>query len=183
VNAITSVAARPIVVRLDGYQTKLVTWVGLQRSRSARAKRRSHVFPATEAEGAANDIQGAGAEFAVAHWLGHRWDWNIGVIDGDDVGPVQVRLRRKADGGLIIRERDAKHFDDPWVLVTGTIETGLTIRGWLVAREALRIGVHCDPGDQGAPCWIAPQTALRPMPELLDRLVRGDRAGWQFLDL
>lgn len=173
---------RPVIVPLDEAELRWSRWVGRQRNAWAAKHNCNHVFPADSETGEANGVIGAVAEYAVAKWLGHHWEPNIGVIDGDDVGPVQVRLRRSPGGSLVIRKRDlGRHNDDPFVLVTGTVETGLWLQGWRIAREVIEQGEHCDPGGVGAPCWTVQQPALLPMPDLLPRLVRGDRAGWAFV--
>jgi hypothetical protein len=169
-------------VELSPAQIRIATWIGKQRNAYAISHRLSHVFKATDEQGEANHILGACCECAVAKHIGHSWEPNIGKTRGDDVGPVQVRGRRKHSAGLIIRPRDEAHWPDPWVLVTGLPSTGLFVRGWVVGTTVVERGVYCDPGEQGAPCWEFPQFELRPIPEMLDRLVRGDRAGWRFED-
>lgn len=111
-------------------------------------------------------IEGACGEAAFAKWLRVPWSASVDTYkDGGDVLDIQVRTRSQDHFDLNIRDIDAPHFDDPFVLVTGRAPA-FAIIGWVYGREAKTLGVWADYGNYGKPCWWVPQSKLRPMDTL-----------------
>jgi hypothetical protein len=82
------------------------------------------------------------------------------------VGPFEVRATTRRDGRLIIRDND--HPDRPYVLAVGdpyAVEPVIELRGWLWGWEARRREWLRDPHGR-RPCWMVPQSALRPVPSV-----------------
>ena len=109
-------------------------------------------------------IEGSCAELAAARATGRYW---LGSVDfrerqaGDLAGGIEVRATDRADGCLILHERDAD--DRPFVLVTGRAPV-FDVRGWIRAADGKRPewwreGIR-------SPAFMVPQSALRPLDTL-----------------
>jgi hypothetical protein len=104
---------------------------------------------------------------AVAKAFGLYWPGSVGTFsDGLDVPPLQVRTARANNGALILRDKDRD--GDIFVLVTGQCPA-FELRGWLTARDGKREEFRANPGGMG-PAFFVPQSALRPISELMARL-------------
>jgi len=87
-----------------------------------------------------------------------------------DVGGVEVRTTRYNEvGRLLVRKFDLP--DKPFALVTSLTSDPpwrrFRIPGWIVGRDAQRDEWLDDPNGRGEAWWV-PQTALRPISELLE---------------
>jgi hypothetical protein len=111
-------------------------------------------------------IEGAGAEMALAKYLGIYWvpaQMTPQGHAGDaaaDVGPFEVRQTARANGSLILHKTDFA--DRAYVLVTGTMPT-YNLQGWLYAADGWR--EEWWRSDVREPAYFVPQDQLR-----MDRL-------------
>jgi hypothetical protein len=109
------------------------------------------------------EVTGAIAEYAVAKVLDRHWS-TAGKSHGrGDVGDLEVRATERTDGSLILHPSDPD--DAPFVLVVGCPPT-LGIAGWLRGGEGKvdrwwRTDVR-------SPAYFVPQSALRPLAELVE---------------
>ena len=117
-------------------------------------------------------VGGAGAELAVAKYLGLYWhavDTTPGELPGD-VGLVQVRWTARPDGRLILHDRDQDAA--PFVLVRGTFPE-YTLVGWILSHHGKR-PEYKQPGD-GRPAYFVPTERLESMVALLQGLEDANR--------
>jgi len=110
------------------------------------------------------DIEGAGAELAVAKYLDRFWTASVNSFDRDvgDVGRLQVRRVRKATHRLIVRQRDLD--DHKFILVAGELPK-FDVAGWIYGHEAKQTEYLDDPNDRES-AYFVPRSALRPTKEL-----------------
>lgn len=119
-------------------------------------------------------LQGFGAEFAVAQWMG--LPWNRGVRSRADVGKnVEVRQTKYEGGFLVLKSFD--HLDRLFVLAVGRFPS-YRIAGWIPGSAAVERGRYFGPGEKiafrpggdahasSSGGWIVEQSALRPMADL-----------------
>lgn len=150
-----------MIVTLDHDESDFAAYVGLRRSSEAMRLGRQHRFGGN-ADRWGNDVEGAAAELAVAKALDHYWQplaADPASLPGD-VGRLQVRQTKRADGCLILHESDPD--DAPFILVTGAVPT-FTLAGWLWGREGKR-PEHWRTST-GRPAFFVPQSALRAVPD------------------
>lgn len=133
------------------------------------------------ADGLLHRTRAAAAEIVVAQRLGIFYRGDYDDTNGEDVGPVQVRSTVYDGGCLILRPQDRERYRDrPWVCVTGELPV-LTVRGWIMGRDAWRLRIPARGADANPlDAWV-PQYNLRPIDELAERL-ECDRGVWRFLD-
>jgi hypothetical protein len=108
------------------------------------------------------DIESSAAELLVAKKLGLYWNYfseDPSSLEGD-VGKVQVRHTARADGCLLLHDRDKS--DVPFVLVVGHYPA-LRIVGWCLGSYGKDKRYWRE--DTGRPAYFVPQSDLRPMEE------------------
>ena len=109
-------------------------------------------------------IEGSCAELAAAKATSRYWLASVDFRErtaGDLAGGVEVRATERADGCLILHERDAD--DRPFVLVTGRAPH-FDVRGWLRGGDGKR--PEWWRSDVRAPAWFVPVAALHPLDTL-----------------
>lgn len=104
------------------------------------------------------DIEGAGAEMAVAKYRNVFWMGSIGKFKKEaDVSGMEVRSTTLEHGSLIIREGD--NDDARFVLVVGKLPYKKIV-GWIYGREAKQSKWLRAPNSR-EPAYFVPQNALR----------------------
>jgi len=152
-----------VEIRLDPNEVRLAVYIGSTRQLTNLYQGRRDRNGAERLDGWGLHIEGAGAEIAVAKYLGVYFMG--GLFRGDDVGPFQVKLSRKC-AELIVRE-----FDDPmktYVLVHGTLPK-LTLRGWTYGYCAKQLDYRANHGGYGV-AYFYPPDALFPIEALHEHL-------------
>lgn len=154
------------IVTLSLALVRKAALVGIDRRLGAvqRGRRNAHGFTGGGAWDI--DIEGAAAELAACVWLGLPWEPVVGeldTLDGDLGNGRQVRSTRHEQGHLLLHGSDAD--DHRFVLVVGKAPR-LRVVGWCLGREG-KVSAHWKEPEQGRPCFMVPQTALRPLPRVL----------------
>jgi hypothetical protein len=109
-----------------------------------------------------DDVQACAAEMAVAKALDRFWSDSPAPDYGGDVGELHVRHTTREDGRLILRPSDPD--EGTFVLVTGSIPA-FRVVGWITGRDGKAGEPHDIPNGR-PPCWMVPQSELRPIEEL-----------------
>jgi hypothetical protein len=153
-----------IDVTLTWHEVQLAADVAVRRQVQNLARARQHKHGASDRRSWQMHVEGCIGEIAVAKGLGLYWSGALGNLEADDVGPLQVRTTAYPTGRLVLHKDDdpAKAF----ILVTGEAPQ-LRLAGWMFGREAQVDAYWSDP--QGTDRWafFVPQSALRPMAELV----------------
>jgi hypothetical protein len=148
-------------VTLTPYESELAAGVGLRRHLSAlrRGLVNHHGY---KGDGWGDHIEAAGAELAVAKFLGRYWSGSVDTFKASgDVGPYEVRWRSSTTYDLLIRPGDAD--DRPFFLVLGQFPTYRVV-GWIMGRDGKREEWRQHYGDRPA-AFFVPQSALHPPTE------------------
>lgn len=103
------------------------------------------------------------AVLAAAKACGKRATLNRGTYEPDRVGNWRIRHTSQPKGRL--RVYDDQPASEICVLVVGR-DGKFTLKGWMRAGDARRIGFKEDLNGSGKTCWCVPQNALKPMKEL-----------------
>lgn len=125
-----------------------------------REESRSKGLADTSETGMEGDVNGAGAEMALAKYLNVFWSFSVNTFKREaDVGTLEVRSSDRHDYNLLLRPGDAQ--DSSWVLVTGRVEDRLyRIQGW-ARGSAIMTPDYWREIDNGRPgCWIYPSRLL-----------------------
>jgi hypothetical protein len=159
----------PVPVQLSAPELFQCALVGVMRQclniKHGRDRRPAYGAPTDQSWNL--HVEGAAGECAVAKHLGLYWTGNIGDLRADDVGTIQVRTRRRHDYDLLLHPEDPD--DRVFILVTGRAPS-FQIHGWIRAVDGKQKGWWKDPaGDR--PAYFVPQSALRPMNELMELAV------------
>jgi hypothetical protein len=155
----------PLEFTLSGDECRLARWAGEQRNAVVmrRNARDLGVRASSNEKRLANDIQGVGAEYAVAKWWGRYWCPQIAPANGaPDVGPWEVRQCQYDSGHLAMAARDKPRF---YILALGTMPA-YRLAGrlyWPGAANAGALSKYRRP-DGG---WWIPQHELEPLPRLV----------------
>lgn len=138
---------------------------GLRHDNARAAGRQDRYGPVRDAR--ETDVNAAGAELAVARWLGVDWD---PVVDGadtgrriGDVGGYQVRSTPVDTYSLILHPEDNP--EQVAILVTGTMPT-YVLRGWLRIRDGQRPQYWREGPTYKWPAFFVPQKWLHNMTSL-----------------
>jgi hypothetical protein len=154
-------------------QTVTLTWtecrhavlVGAERRLRSKADgRRDTAWADAPEHGWQMDIEGAGAELALAKALGWHWSGSVDVFHSEaDVRQLHVRQSSGPDRCLLLRPHDKPGV---YVLVTGRMPTYQVI-GWAAWPECQQDGELTTLGHPDRPpCCAVPQVALRPITDL-----------------
>jgi len=157
-------ARSAIQVRLSLSEMARAAHVGVQRHLKCLERGSKPAHGADEHTLWQIHIEGALGECAVAKALNVYWEGGIDTFQKyGDVGGYEVRTTPLDSGRLIIRSVDIE--TRRFVLVTG--ENGwYTVHGWLVGKDAKR-DEWIDAPNNRPPAWFAPQSALRPLSDLV----------------
>lgn len=150
-------------VTLDSREQLMAAMAGIMRRISAIRKGRKEPYGTPKADLWGNDIESSGAEAAVAKALNLYWTSVKEKVGPGDVGNFEVRSTNRADGSLIVHDRDPD--DVPFILVRGTFPD-YEIVGWMFGRDA-KDEKYRFRGD-GRPAFFVPGTHLRDVEELLN---------------
>ena len=148
-------------VTLTWHEAQTAAVTGITRRIRAKARARTEVYGSPKTDPWAIDIEAACAERAAAKATGCYWNQEVDPDYPGDVGVWQVRHTPRADGCLILHERDSD--ESVFILVTGTMPT-YRVCGWITAHEGKQPAHWRE--DTGRPAFFIPQAALRPMEEL-----------------
>lgn len=116
----------------------------------------------TEEESIAKHQKGAAAEMAVAKLLNRYWHASVNTYhSGADVGQrIQVRWRSREHYELIIRDSDQD--DHYFFLVTGEMDDGYDVRGYIKGAQGKRPEWEKRHGGYAA-AYFVPHSALTPV--------------------
>jgi hypothetical protein len=164
------------VVTLEWYEVALASRVGLSRQLNALSHGKAEADGRGGEPGWNHHIEGALGELAAAKFLGLYWGGPINTYKiGGDVGTrIQVRTRSECWYGLKIKGSDRN--DDIFVLCLGRCPI-YHVRGWVYAGDvrayldknpAAKATWVIDPAGRGCPNIFVPQSALRPVYELIE---------------
>ena len=149
--------------------------VGMLRNATALARDRDRGPASVDAWSA--HIEGAGAELAVAMYLGAYWWAAIDRPGAPDVGgDVEVRQTARVDGRLVIRPKDNPR--RAYFLVTGTLPD-FKIVGWIEGADGM-VDLNYR-GDDRWPAWWIDQRLLNP-PDTYQPVSAGAAPGFQSPD-
>lgn len=158
---------------LDDRQQASARTEGKTRDDNANRQRRTTTEP-TIRDTLRNNILAAGAELAVARWLGLRWS-AVGNDGGSktpaDVGDdIEVKWTIREHGRLLVKPEDLDgRLHRPFALVTGGPAV-YHVAGWVYGDEVKRRGRFLAHWDR--PCWSVDQAALREPDSLLDHAAK-----------
>lgn len=114
------------------------------------------------------NIHAAGAELALAKWMGIPWEPPDGPGDAD-VGPYEVRWTKYDHGHLQLQPKDVEAKGDRlYYLVTG-LGPRYTLRGWILGAQADNPKKYWRNPNQNAKatdpryCFYVPQSDLYPV--------------------
>jgi len=159
-----------MIVKLNKKDIKLAHKVASQRNSSQRGARRSDGKVMRSSINA--DQIGAEGELAVSKGLGAEWDgkfypieeWDKWKVDGHDVGMLEVRTTRYKTGRLIIHDKDQDY--SPYILVLSYNCPEFFLAGWCFGNFGKNKKYWRE--DVPRPCYMVPQSDLRPMDELIN---------------
>lgn len=148
-----------IDVELNAMEVGQAAAVGVTRHIKALVKGLKHKhLNSEEIESWQVHIEGACAECAFAKGMDIHWHAPVDTFKtGYDVGGFQIRSSEHLDGCLIVRPDDTDD-EATFYLVTGSAPY-YTIRGWIVAREAKRLGWWGTKNNRPC-CWWVNQSDL-----------------------
>lgn len=150
-----------MVVTLAPREYLAVANVGFLENATAIMKRVPNAHGLAD-DGYSEKIAGAVAEYVVSKALGANWQ-PVKAIGARDVGAFEVRSTGRADGRLILHERDPD--DVPFVLVTGSYPR-FTVRGWILGGDGKQPQYWGEWSKR--PAYFVPQAALQPIETLQD---------------
>ena len=130
--------------------------VGVQRQCENLKNGAEQAHGATSLNSWQRHIDGALGECALAKFLGVYWAGK-GKMRDPDVGSVDVRCTRYADGHLTLHKGDPD--DRRFYLLTG-IEGKYIVRGWILARDGKREEYWSDLAHDKRYAFNVPQSAL-----------------------
>ena len=115
------------------------------------------------------DIEGAGAELAVAKLLNRYWNGTVGETKPGDVGGIEVRSSTKHNNRMIVYENAPD--DTPFIFVTGKIPN-LEIRGWMTGKDAKKHEYWTNPSGGDRYAYFVPVADLKPMHHLFPESIK-----------
>jgi hypothetical protein len=124
----------PVDVSLTWYEYSVAAHVANLRCIESNRDGRLNAHGFTKGSGWEVNVEGAGAELAVAKYFGWYWDFSVNTFKAPDLGSkVQVRWTHSHNFSLIVRPRDPE--DDVYVLVSGW-GPDYKIQGFMYGHEA-----------------------------------------------
>lgn len=108
-----------ISVRLEDYEIEVAVMVGSSRNRSAIGKSSRDVYPCDPVLSWGQHVEAAGAEMAVAKYLGLYWDGSVDTYrsGSGDLPYTQIDVKHSKDGKWKVKEKDSGEL----ILVRGTM--------------------------------------------------------------
>lgn len=158
----------------------LTTWhevamggkVAVSRKVGNLVKKRQEAYGAGDYSGLGVDMDWLGimGEIAVAKYLDTYWP-GLGLEFGAiDAGVAEVRAVDNDDHRLIVHPKDRDNAPFVSALVVRSALPLVTLRGWMMGRDAKQPEFWSDPTGKGRPAFFPPNKMLRPMPDLLEFL-------------
>lgn len=153
-----ALAPQPLIVSLDWDEQLLAAQIGITRQMEARKTGAySSRTPERRGDPVLCDINAAGAEMAVAKYLGCYWIGGVNRWKQADVAPdIEVRWTDKPEGKLIVRTKDVA--SRRFVLVRGGFPA-YELVGWIGGEEAMKEQWWEDPRKDGG-AYFVPEWAL-----------------------
>ena len=108
-------------------------------------------------------IIGAIGECAVAKYFNLYWNGSLGDIHAKDVGKFQVRTRAREIDNLLLHPEDKDEDIFIAVIVSGRI---VKIAGWIFGSNGKKPRFWAEKV-KGRPCYFVPNSALKPMENLI----------------
>lgn len=137
--------------------------VGIEHFTEARVRGRRTVNGQDVADALWDDMLGAWGERVVAKAGGCYWPERDGPDGGAaDVGPWHVRTAWRTSDRLLVQANEL--IGEPFVLVVPLRLPTFRIVGWMLGRDAKR-DEWWQELQRGRPCFVVPQSALRPWEE------------------
>jgi hypothetical protein len=108
-----------IAVRLEGYEVEVAVLVGSSRNKSALKKESRDVYSCDPVMSWGQHVEAAGAEMAVAKYLGLYWDGSVDTYrsGSGDLPYTNIDVKHSKDGKWKVKERD----EGELILVKGTM--------------------------------------------------------------
>ena len=108
-----------IAVRLEGYEVEVAVMVGSARNKSALKKESRDVYACDPVMSWGQHVEAAGAEMAVAKYLGLYWDGSVDTYrsGSGDLPYTNIDVKHSKDGKWKVKERD----EGELVLVKGAM--------------------------------------------------------------
>lgn len=164
--------SREVLISLSHEDISMAHGIAAKRNSSQRSANRGDGVVMKSSISA--DLIGAEGELAVSKALSLPWDgkwlpidvWDTWKVNGNDVANLEVRSTKYATGRLILHDRD-KDFS-PFILVISSKKPVFRLAGWCYGFEGKKNDYWRD--DVPRPCYMVPQSQLRPMNELSEIL-------------
>lgn len=168
-------APPPLRVRLTPEQIEHGTRVGHQRQAVHEGRSYAEVRIDASRSAIALHVQGAIAEKAVSVALDRPWDgafrdhaeWLVWRHTGHDVDNLEIRATHHRNGGLPVHKRNPDHA--PFVLVLDADAPEFVLAGWIFGKDAKQDRYWNTGKMHQHPCYLVPQSDLRPCSELHSR--------------
>jgi len=138
-----------IVVRLEGYEAEVAVLVGSSRNKSALKKESRDVYPSNPVMSWGQHVEAAGAEMAVAKYLGLYWDGSVDTYrsGSGDLPYTNIDVKHSQDGKWKVKDRD----DGELILVKGVMPT-YTIEAYCFTKEVKKASAPCEMS--GSKLWF-----------------------------
>lgn len=137
-----------IAVRLEGYEVEVAVLVGSARNKSALKKESRDTYECDPIMSWGQHVEAAGAEMAVAKYLGLYWDGSVDTYrsGSGDLPYTQIDVKHSKDGKWKVKERD----EGELILVKGTMPD-YVIEAYCFTDEVKQACAPCSMG--GAKLW------------------------------
>lgn len=140
---------------------------GARQMQDVEENRRT--YDGTVKQAAFNQVIGCVVEKAAAFYLEEPWDGALGDFGAPDVGRgrtgVYTRGTLNQGGDLILRPRDLKHGDSPWLLGIWSAGHVVWLLGWRWGRD-VTVDRWKRQTRYGEDIWYMPQSELWPLADL-----------------
>lgn len=160
-------------VKLSYAEMNMAYTIGAQRQIYNMKLGTSHKWGLNGVETAiASDLVGCAGELAVAKALNLYWDVSSSHKTVDVGGMVEVRTVTSPNRRLILHETDKPNL--PYVLVYSKPRTTeFLLKGWLLGQDGIKEEYWSDPQNTNRHAYFVPDSALRPVSELVEWVKNG----------
>ncbi|NBT76694.1 MAG: hypothetical protein EBT15_12170 [Betaproteobacteria bacterium] len=145
-----------IAVRLEGYEVEVAVLVGSARNKSAIKRESRDVYPCDPVLSWGQHVEAAGAEMAVAKYLGLYWDGSVDTYrsGSGDLPYTNIDVKHSKDGKWKVKEKD----DGELILVKGTMPDYI-IEAYCLTDEVKNASAPCVMGN--AKLWFVSDLVKR----------------------